>query len=85
MREIYMIIDKDNKDAYCSTIHYKHRNAAERKIHSLMTQHVRSMMKKVQKMTGTVRGKNVQEFNNCVESVANPRFVIKEIRLNTDW
>ena len=83
--EIYQIIDSEDSEAYISTQMWKYRNAAEKKVKSLMMQHVRSMMKKVQKMTGTVRGANVQQFNEVVESVATPRFVIKTIKIKAEW
>jgi hypothetical protein len=83
--EIYKIVDKEDENAYCSTVPYNNRSGAEKALNRLMTRHVRSIMMKVVKMTGTVRGKNVQEFNNAIESVATPRFVIKAVRVNTDW
>jgi len=50
-----------------------------------MKAHVRQIMRTVQKMTGTVRGKNKDKFNEAVESVANPRYIIETTRLNTSW
>lgn len=83
--EIYKIIDTEDENAYCSVRPYKHRSGAEKELNRLMKRHVRTIMQKVVKMTGTVRGANVTNFNNAVESVATPRFVIKTIRMNTDW
>jgi len=83
--EIYKIIDKEDENAYCSETHYKHRGGAEKALNRMMKRHVRSIMTKVVKMTGTVRGKNVQEFNNAIEAVATPRYYIKSVRVNTDW
>mgnify|MGYP003127215556 CR=1 FL=1 len=85
MREIYTIIDTQNKDAYCSTTPYQNRSGAQKVVNRMMKAHVRQIMKTVQKMTGTVRGKNVEKFNEAVESVANPRYIIESTRLNTDW
>ncbi len=83
--EIYKIIDQEDENAYCSTTPYKNRSGAEKALNRIMKRHVRSIMMKVVKMTGTVRGKNVQEINNAVESVATHRFTIKAIQINSDW
>jgi site-specific DNA-adenine methylase len=85
MAEIYKIIDREDENAYCTETIYKHRGGAEKALKRMMERHVRSIMMKVVKMTGTVRGKNVGEFNNAIESVATPRYYIKSVRMNTDW
>ena len=83
--EIYQITDTQDSEAHISTHMWKYRHAAEKQVQRMMMNHVREMMKKVQKMTGTVRGANVQQFNSVVESVATPRFVIKTIKIKTEW
>ena len=83
--EIYKIIDREDENAYCSEIPYKNRSGAEKELNRMMKRHVRSILMKVVKMTGTVRGKNVGEFNNAIDSVATPRFYIKSVRVKTEW
>jgi len=80
MAEIYKIIDREDENAYCSRTPYKNRSGAEKELNRMMKRHVRSIMMKVVKMTGTVRGKNVGEFNNAIDSVATPRYYIKSVR-----
>ena len=83
--EIYKIIDREDENAYCSTTPYKNRSGAEKALNQIMKRHVRHIMMKVVKMTGTVRGANVTNFNNAVDMVATPRYYIKSVRMNTDW
>ena len=83
--EIYKIIDREDEKAYCTKTIYQHRGGAEKALNRIMERHVRSIMNQVVKMTGTVRGKNVQAFENAVKSAATPRYYIKSVRVNTDW
>jgi hypothetical protein len=83
--EIYKIIDREDENAYCTTTIYKHRGGAEKALNRIMKRHVRTIMMKVVKMTGTVRGANVTNFNNAVDMVATPRYYIESTRMNTDW
>ncbi len=83
--EIYKIIDREDENAYCSKTPYNNRSGAQKALNRIMKRHVRSIMMKVVKMTGTVRGKNVQQFNDAIEAVATPRYYIESVRVNTDW
>tara|TARA_R100000781_G_scaffold60425_1_gene38593 strand:- start:286 stop:540 length:255 start_codon:yes stop_codon:yes gene_type:complete len=83
--EIYKIIDREDENAYCSETPYNNRSGAEKALNRLMKRHVRGILMQVVKMTGTVRGKNVTNFNNAVDMVTTPRYYIKPVRVNTDW
>jgi len=83
--EIYTIIDRENENAHCSKRPYQHRRGAEKELKRLMKRHILTIMQKVVKMTGTVRGANVTNFNNAVDMVATPRYYIKSVRINTEY
>ena len=83
--KIYKIIDTEHEDNRQVGEMYSRMQTAKKAMQRMMDMHCHKVAIKINKMTGIKRGANVQQFNEMVKSIAEPRFVIAEVEVNDSW
>ena len=83
--KIYKIIDTQMEDNRQVGEMFARLQTAKKAMVVMMNNHVHRVAVKINKMTGIKRGANVQQFNELVKSIADPRFVIETIEVNDSW
>ena len=83
--KIYKIIDKEDENNRQVGEMFARLQTAKKAMVVMMNNHVHRVAVKINKMTGIKRGANVQQFNELVKSIADPRFIIETIEVNDSW
>ena len=83
--KIYKIIDTQMEDKPRVGELFTRIQTAKKQANKMLSNHVHRVAVKINKMTGIKRGANVQQFNELVKSIADPRFIIETIEVNDSW
>ena len=83
--KIYKIIDTQMEDKPRVGELFTRIQTAKKQANKMLSNHVRRVAVHINKMTGIKRGANVQQFNELVKSIADPRFIIETIEVNDSW
>ena len=83
--KIYKIIDTQHENNRQVGEMYSRMQSAKKIVQAMMNNHCRQVAIQINKMTGIKRGANVQQFNDLVKSIAEPRFVIEIVEVNDSW